>query len=757
VKRGRLAVAVALASPTALTAPTALAALAPPTALAAPAAPAETHPYSFLTEPTDQLGVPGYIPGTTVTPDGALYTGWAELAFRFGPRLQPADGTVRDLLGGRYPVVRYYLHSGAVQYTVTTLAAAVGHRPVNFVRVTIRNAGARAQNAAWGAGLRYSGGKLESNGNHRFRFKRPVQPLREGLYTQPGVAFDPFSVWAFAGGSVTRDGQALLLFPRAPAGVTLRQTLRPGGTTAPVSESTVFGEVDYRVRLAPGRQVELDFAMPVVPVAPGSGDYGEIARATFAGQLAGAVRYWQRLYGSAIHIQVPEPKVADTFYTSLANIAIARYPAASGGWVQAVNKLQYNAFWLRDASFMANALDLAGLHGLATQDLEFFLSWQQSDGLFLSRRQQYDGFGEALWGIAEHALRTGDRGFARQMIGPVGRALNWFETERQTEPWGLMPASAPGDDELTTGHITGDNFLAADGIQAAIGMAKLAGRDDLAGRWAQDLQAFMTDLRGRVSAAETKTGGWIPPALEANGGEDWGNLWAAYPAPLLAPGDPAVTATLRHVISHFREGIATYYGGAALHDYLGFRVFETELLRGQQLDVVNGLYSELAHTTSTNGGFEVGILPHGARVVNDDVAPHGWFAAEYVALLRNMLVREDGREVALMSAVSPSWLLPGRQIVVAGADTSSGRIGYTLRAVAGGAVLQWHGTLAPGTRLVWPVPSAARDVRAHGLSRDGRTITLSPGSGRLVVRWRLRGPFPSFSATVRQVLAQYRR
>ena len=726
---------------------------------AAPASAAAAPPptYSFITEPTDQLGVPGYIPGTTLTPDGSLYTGWAELAFRFGPRLLAADGTVRDLLGGRYPVIRYYLRAGGVHYTVTVLASGLGHRPVNFVRVTIANGSSRPAIAAWGAGLRYSGGRIDPRGAYMFRFKRPVAPAREGLYDQPGAVFNPGSVWAFQGGAVTRDGDPLLLFPSAPRGVSRRETLRPGGAGGPVTEGTVFGEVDYRVRLAPGRRLELDFAMPVVPVAPASADYRQIAAARFGDELRATVAYWRSLYARAIQIEVPEPKVADTFYASLANVAIPRYPASSGGWVQAVNKLQYNAFWLRDASFIVDAFDLAGLHDLAAQDLAFFPSWQQPDGLFISRPSQYDGFGEALWAIGEHAVRTGDREFAQRMLGPVELALAWFEADRGSEPWGLMPASTPGDNELTTGHITGDNLLAADGIEAAIGMAKLVGRADLASRWQSDLDGFMADLRSRLEAAEAKTGGWIPPALEDNGGQDWGNLWAAYPGQVLSPDDAAMTATLRHVLAHFRDGIATYYSGAALHDYLGFRVFETELLRGQQLDVVHGLYSELAHTTSTNGGWEVGILPHGARVLNDDVAPHGWFAAEYVALLRNMLVRENGPELVLMGAVSPSWLRPGRTIAVANADTSLGRVGYTLHGTAGGAVLTWHASVAPGTRLVWPVPSAVSAVRARGLSAERSTIVLSGRSGRLVVSWRLHGPFPSFSSTVRQVLGGYPR
>ena len=42
-------------------------------------------PWSFIVEPTDQLGVPGYPAGTEITPEGYLYTGSAEIVFNFGP------------------------------------------------------------------------------------------------------------------------------------------------------------------------------------------------------------------------------------------------------------------------------------------------------------------------------------------------------------------------------------------------------------------------------------------------------------------------------------------------------------------------------------------------------------------------------------------------------------------------------------------------------------------------------------------------
>jgi hypothetical protein len=672
-------------------------------AIAAPAA--HARPFSFLERPTDQIAMPGYVSGTTVTPEGSLYTGWDELVFRYGPRLRAVDAPVRELMDGRLPVVVYSFAASGVRYTVTVFAAEVGQRPVNFARVVMRNTGRRTVPVAWRVALRHAGGVLKSNGRRAFRFPAPAEPAQEGLYTQPGVAFDPSSVWAFDGDTVTRDSQTLLLFPPAPDGMLRELTLRPGDAAAPVQEDTLFGAVDYSGRLGPAERRQLDFTMPVIPVERSSGDY----------------------------------------------------PAARGGWVQAVNKLQYNSFWLRDAAVITNAFDLAGLHDLARENLDFFPAWQHDNGLFISRAGQYDGLGEALWAIGQHALRAHDHDFAERMLGPVRRAVGWLQNERESEPFGLLPVGDPGDNELVSGHLTGDNFWAADGLREAILLALYDGHPELADQWSRELSSFVGVLRTRLAQAEARTGGWIPPTLEPNGGEDWGNLWAAYPEQVLSATDPAVTATLRHARPRFREGIATYFHGRLLHDYLGFRVFETELLRGEQANLIDGLYAELAHTTSTNGGFETGVRRRGRRELDENLAPHGWFAAEYVTLLRNMLVREDGTNLVLMSALSPSWLRAGRTLAVHGADTLRGHIDFTLQSIRGGAVLRWRGDLFPGTKLHWPVPAAATDVRANGLTDGGRTIVLPAASGRMRVHWRLHGPYPTFAGAAKRVAALYRQ
>jgi hypothetical protein len=219
-----------------------------------------------------------------------------------------------------------------------------------------------------------------------------------------------------------------------------------------------------------------------------------------------------------------------------------------------------------------------------------------------------------------------------------------------------------------------------------------------------------------------------------------------------------VARTMRHARAGFKEGIATYLDGRLLHDYLGFRVFETDLAAGNQQRAIDGLYASLAHTTATNGGFETGVRAYGSRAVDDNMTPHGWFAAEYVSLLRNMLVRERPEGgIALMSALSPTWLKPGESVSVHNAPTTFGKVSFTLRPTDDGARLEWHADVPEGTAIRWPMPDFAKDVKADNLEKGGRSILLPSRSGTLTVHWKLDGYSASFNREVRDLRSAYRR
>ncbi|MGO9893183.1 MAG: hypothetical protein ACLPX8_03085, partial [Bryobacteraceae bacterium] len=214
-----------------------------------------------------------------------------------------------------------------------------------------------------------------------------------------------------------------------------------------------------------------------------------------------------------MQISVPEAKVVATYRAAIAEILSSRY-SSPAGWVQATNRLQYQAFWIRDGAMEIRALDLAGLHAQAAQDLAFMDSFQQPDGLFISRPGQYDGFGQALWALYQHAALTRSSAYAAAQLGRMQAAVQWLSSATASDPLGLLPAGNPQDDELAVGHITGDDLWAAAGLRSAIADAKLAGREEEASAWQAVDKRFEASLDGAIASALARSG-HIPPVLDA--------------------------------------------------------------------------------------------------------------------------------------------------------------------------------------------------------------------------------------------------
>jgi hypothetical protein len=726
----------------------------PPTATPPTATPpTATRPTTgFLAAPTDQIAVPGILAGGEVTPEGDLYTGWAEYELRVGRRLAAWDQPTRTLPNSGLPLLSSTQSDGPVHYTQTVFAVAVAGRPVAYDTVSATNASARAHEAQVAMEVAYTRGQqirgLRGAETGAYRYERPATGQPAGLYDQPGQAFSPAFRYTAAGRDLDRSGLLLARGPAAPA--------RPLRTPAASTLTAPHDARLFRALLRAHGQTSFTWQIPLDPPPAGANADSALDGVPLSRALAELRRTWAAEETGMMRIDVPEAKVTDTYRTALTEILASRYRTPAG-WVQGTNKLQYQAFWLRDDALQTQALDLAGLHTQAEQDLAFLDTFQQPDGLFISRAGQYDGLGQALWALEEHAQLTQSPAYASAQLTRMGAAIAWLALVTATDPLGLLPPSNPGDDELAYGHITGDDLWAAAGLRSAIADATLAGRGDLAAAWQEVDNGFEASLDRALALAVTRTG-HIPPVLDAAGGQDWGNYNAAYPVPVLPATSPAVAATMAWARAHMAQGLPTYANGRSLHDYLGFSVFQTELAAGEASATAAGLYAELAHTTSTDGGWEWDIAPFGYRGSPVDMPPHGTFAGDYVALLRNMLVAEGaGGGVRLLTGASPAWLAPGQHITVTAAPTDHGVISFTERSTARGETLTWQSTLAPGTPLTWTLPAWARHARtSSGEPVSGSTVALHDSSGSVAVTFGGRRPTQSYALAVAALNAAYR-
>lgn len=704
------------------------------------------QPFSYFSKPTDQIGVAGAPSATEVTPEGYLYTGFGELMFFVGSDwapLAPEDGArTRTLEDGYLPIESYEVQRDGLTYRFTMFSASLGEQPqgavANFVRVTVTNRQSTARAAFLSTAVRYQSPQQYETAIPDDRFRRPSTPPEKGGYAQPGETFRRDWLYSFDRNGFVRDGRVIYLFPEDPK-PTLSETLYhrynrrpdPSSKKLPIEETTPAGVASYSFVLAPGASRSLDFKMPLLPAAEDSAAIRDLESADFDDFHARVRSYWQHEVARGTTITVPEAKANDLFRTCLVNDLLALNHIGDD-WVQTVNQTHYHSFYLRDSSDFVHMYDVTGYPEIARHVLDFYARKQQPDGNFLSQKGQYDGWGQTLWIYGFHERITHDRAFAESVMPSVERAVNWFEKATADDPLHLMPSTDVRDNEYIPGHLTGYNFLALDGLQGAMALAKAADKPEDVTRFARDYDALRSHFLPVLDARAAANGGVIPPALDGNnGGADWGNLLSIVPEPQLDPRDPKVTATLNRTQAGYIEGLIIYDQpgqGKFLHHYLTIKNTLTEVARGDQQQALKEFYALLLHTSATQSGFEFAIRPWGDRDFAGNLAPHGWFAAEYRNLMRSMMLREENdRTLHLLSVVSPEWIGAGKTISVENAPTFFGNVSFTLHATSESAAtlkLETHFSGALPDHIVLHVPWF---MQVRSVSVDGHTAHAADG------------------------------
>lgn len=731
----------------------------------------QTGPFSYYSHSVDEIGVKDAPMGTEVTPSGGLYTGYGELLFLTGPEMTPMEPRIRTLEKGYLPIVHFSHQQYGIDYQFTFFTAKLDDGTlVNFARVVEKNTNSVPTRAVLTTATRYQNDTANGTGVGEHRFRRPYDDGKPGDYRQPGVKFDPDWVYSFDQHAFLRSGKVFYLFPDAPEQkmLTEKQFYNIQTDNSPrkldMFPTSLVGLVSYNSLLAPGAERTITFLMPLVPLAKGP-ETAEILRTSYNEELKKTVDDWERILSAGMEIETPEAKVNNTFKASLVYDLLAR-DHIGDDYIQTVNKLQYHAFWLRDASDIVNMYDLTGYPKYASQDLDFFARFQQPDGQFLSQPGQYDAQGEVLWVYGQHYLMTHDMAFAKRVFPAVERAVDWIQKVRATDPLHLIPPSFVKDNEYADGHITGYNLLALGGLRNAAMLADAVAEPAKAAEYRADYKAYLADFVKALDRCTKLDGGYIPPSLDGDcGGQDWGNLLGTYPEHIFPPNDPLITATLKHVQSKYREGLTTYGTLRYVHDYLIMKNTLTEIERGDQQQSLKDLYAMLVHTSSTQEGFEFAIRVWGDRDFADNLPPHGWFAAEYRIMLRDMMVRSDEGQVHLLSVMSPAWMGAGKTIRVERAPTQFGEVGFTMTQPddhSARIALDMHWRQKPEAiwlHLPWFAKVSGVWVDGKAATDEGGKVRIPAGAREVRIAWTRKADAPewSYDSAVQRYKREYRQ
>lgn len=532
--------------------------------------------------------------------------------------------------------------------------------------------------------------------------------------------------------------------------------------------------------LSGGGEFTLDLRLPIDDFR-GADDYAELAAPPADDLEAANLGFWQpKLNGSGVQATLP-PVVGhlfDLFRSCRADVLIL----ADEGAIHPGPTI-YDSFWIRDSSIEAIACAIAGDAGLADTQLgqhhlgAFNTGFERigpvsAHGFFGGEHErndhEWDSNGEALWALGRFDRIQGPAAaFGARVYFPyVLDGARWIRDNRTA--FGLLPSgwSAEHIGDKSQPHYWDDLW----GLGGLYEAARLAERINAAER--AELWAAFDDLKAATSASirwvlgeQQRRGVW--ETFVPTGPGDVGRLDSTlvgalcyfhptrlyYGAKLGADIDEAFRLTLETIWSHFvRGGFRHDSAWHAYGPYLTLQLAHTFLLLGDQdrmdacLDwsVGNAAFARVSRQDGSNQDWQVTsgawneqhAYPIASRLAEipgswwymGDI-PHGWAAAEFTLLLRDMLFFEAGEDddphVYLAPGILPRWLRGdgGQQVSVRDAPTIFGTaFGFTLRhdEAARRVVIDIPAPL-PGVRYVYPCRLGA----VTGAVADGAAVAVS--------------------------------
>ncbi|MEV3859046.1 hypothetical protein AB0J38_32615 [Streptomyces sp. NPDC050095] len=550
--------------------------------------------------------------------------------------------------------------------------------------------------------------------------------------------------------------------------------------------SAVFA---WPYRVVEDELMEVDVRLPV-DLYSGPDDLAEL-RATPADELESANRrFWtEKLLHQGVQPELPLPvaHLTDLFRQARSELLIL----SDLGEIHP-GPTVYDSFWIRDSSVEATACSLVGDAALAEHQLgtHYPLRFNRGGGRIgpcaeygfyggphEKDDREWDSNGQALWAIGRFDRTAGRAAaFGTKLYNPyVLDGARWLRDNR--DGYGLLHSgwSAEHLGERDKPHYWDDLWGLA-GLYEAARLAERIGAPEVPELWGafDDLKAATGASMRWVLEEQRRRGAW--ETYLPTGPGDVGRLdstmigAAAYFHPLrLHMGsklgddiDRAARCTLDTMYAHFVTGGYRHEAAwNAYGPYLTMQVAHAYLLAGhpERADALLGWVVGAAFPRTQDRAVALGAWneQHAFPIASDfrevpdrhwymgDI-PHGWAAAEYLLLIRDILFFEadEDRDPHLYIApgVRPHWLADAQPVAVEDAPTLFGQpFGYRLTHDAGAHRVNVRIQTAPdGVRFVYPcrfgtVVSAVADGHDLDVTGFGDDVHVPAGTREFTVTY----------------------
>jgi hypothetical protein len=469
------------------------------------------------------------------------------------------------------------------------------------------------------------------------------------------------------------------------------------------------GLVTRPVLLRGGESVSGAVVVPLTIVGDDS-DLVDLDQARAA--LVAERRYWDELDVQRLALRVPDPAVQDMLTACARNMLQAR-EIEQDLQVLHVGPTIYQGLWLVDGHFLLETARYLGLDETADAGLEVLMRRVRPNGAVvqLDSEPYIKETGIALATLVRQAELTGAHDELRRRWPTVRAAVAYIAELREQAAElpvghplrGVLP-EAFGDGGLggVRAEYTTTMWILT-GLRYAADGARMLGETTDAASFGELFDSLLAAFEESAKAQRRTTEDglrYLPMNLPGSGDHQfvprlpdaevpvwrrirpetatWALCHAIWPGEVFAADDevvrdlldlyearddeqgiPATTGWLPH------RAVWTYNASFAAHAWL---------YAGRPDKAVDYLYAFANHASPTRVWREEQPLTGSGHLQICGDMPHNWASAEFIRLVRHLLVFERGDGLDLLPAVPEHWFVPGAEIHVERTPTRFGRI-----------------------------------------------------------------------------------
>jgi hypothetical protein len=402
-----------------------------------------------------------------------------------------------------------------------------------------------------------------------------------------------------------------------------------------------------------------------------------------------AINYWKQIRLPYDRIIVPDPAVQGLLDSCIRNIYQAR-ELKGGHPAFQVGPTCYRGTWAADGPFILEAITYLGRAMETRAGLEHQVDADQGPGGIAFSKKS----GLRLWMIWRHAQLTGDWAWLKKMWPRVEREVSQIRNYRQMTRndaaqanYGLMPIGF-GDGGLGGKHREYTNvYWTMAGLKAAINMAEKMNQPLLTAWKAeyQDYWKVFDRARNRDKLVDHAGNIYVPVTMKGESRQlpqrgAWAFLQSVFPGRIFGMDDELMLGTMAMLDATQKEGLiyGTGWLGDGIWNYAASFYGHAHLWLGHGRKTASTLYAFGNHACPLMCWREEQNVTGEKENYCGDM-PHNWASAEFIRMVRHMMILEREKKLHLLHGLPHNWTRPGNETRMVQIPTSFGTMSLSMK------------------------------------------------------------------------------